>query len=269
MTQDVRTKGFEDLIQGKLDELERAEGVRVLYAVESGSRAWGFPSPDSDYDVRFVYVRELRDYLTLRPRRKDTIEWVVDETFDVCGWDLSKALQLAHKGNLFLFEWARSPVVYRRTVEWDKVWEVVRLYFSPKAAMHSYFGIAHNTNRDYLQGERVRYKKYLYALRPLLACAFIAEHGSQPPVAFAELVAAAAPESLRPAIGRLLAEKERMCEKDEAARIPEVDAFIADGLARYGRLADELDAGGPRLWEPLEEVFLSTLGLDDARWAGL
>ena len=264
MTRGACTHSFEDLIQEKLDELERTEGVRVLYAVESGSRAWGFPSPDSDYDVRFVYVRKLQDYLTLRPRRKDTIEWVVDETFDVCGWDLSKALQLAHKGNLFLFEWACSPVVYRKTAEWDKVWEVVQSYFNPKAAMHSYYGIAHNTNRDFLQGEQVRYKKYLYALRPLLACAFIAEHGSQPPVSFDELVAVAAPDDLRPAIDRLLAAKERMCEKDEAARIPEVDAFIADGLTRYGRIADELDAGGPHLWEPLEEVFLSILGLDDA-----
>ena len=88
--------------------------------------------------------------------------------------------------------------------------------------------------------------------------------GRSPPVSFDELVAVAAPDDLRPAIDRLLAEKERMCEKDEAARIPEVDAFIADGLTRYGRIADELDAGGPHLWEPLEEVFLSILGLDDA-----
>lgn len=260
----MKYQGFEgeaeDLIQMKLDEIERSEGIRILRAIESGSRAWGFTSPDSDYDVRFIYVRPLRDYLTLRPKRKDTIEWVVDETLDICGWDLSKALQLAHKGNLFLFEWATSPVVYRNTQTWDEVWEVVRPYFSPRAALHSYYGIAHNTNRDFLKGERVRYKKYLYALRPLLACKFIAERKEQPPVAFDELVRAAAPDALLPAIEELLAAKAHMNEKDEAPRIPAVDAFIEDALARYGEPPADWPKDDTRPWEPLEELFCNIVG---------
>ena len=262
----MRYQGYEGsaekLIQAKLDEIEAAENIRVLRAVESGSRAWGFASPDSDYDVRFIYVRTVPSYLTLRPRRKDTIEWVVDETLDICGWDLSKTLQLAHKGNLFLFEWATSPVVYRNTATWDEVWEVVRPYFSPVAALHSYYGIAYNTNRDFLQGETVRYKKYLYALRPLLACKFIAEHAAQPPVAFDELVAAAAPKELLPAIDQLLAAKTQMCEKDEGPRIPQVDAFVDDALARYAAPPATWPAEEKRRWEPLEEVFLKVLGLE-------
>lgn len=260
----MRYEDFEgeaaDLIQMKLDEIELSEGVRILRAIESGSRAWGFASPDSDYDVRFIYVRPLRDYLTLRPKRKDTIEWVVDETLDICGWDLSKALQLAHKGNLFLFEWATSPVVYRSTETWDELWEVVRAYFSPRAALYSYYGIAHNTNRDFLQGECVRYKKYLYALRPLLACKFIAERREQPPVAFDELVDAAAPAGLRPAIDELLAAKSQMNERDEAVRIPAIDAFIDDALMRYAKPPADWPEEETRSWEPLEELFCKVVG---------
>ena len=248
----------EALVQAQLDELERTEGVRVIRAIESGSRAWGFASPDSDYDVRFIYVRPLRDYLLLRPRRKDTIEWVVDETLDICGWDLSKALQLAHKGNLFFFEWAASQVVYRSLPEWDRVWEVARSYFSPKAALHSYHGIAHNTDREFLQGETVRYKKYLYALRPLLACKFIVERETQPPVDFNRLVEAVAPDDLLPAIDRLLEAKSHMCEKDEGPRIPQIDAFIVDGLTRYAQHpATWEDVKQP--WEPLEGLFFDII----------
>ncbi|MDO4796634.1 MAG: nucleotidyltransferase domain-containing protein [Coriobacteriales bacterium] len=260
----MQYKDFEgdatDLILSTLEEVERAQDVRVLYAVESGSRAWGFASPDSDYDVRFIYVRNERDYLTLKPRRKDTIEWVVDETLDVCGWDLSKTLQLAHKGNLFLFEWANSPVLYLTTKEWRGIWEVVRPYFSPKAAMHSYLGIAHNTNEEFLQGDRVRYKKYLYALRPLLACKHIAQQGTIPPVDFGELVASAADELLLPAIDELLAAKVTMSEKDEGPRIPDIDAFIASALKTYRQVANDLEAQS-HSWEPLENVFLNTLGV--------
>lgn len=263
----MRYEDFEgeaiDLIQMKLNEIERSEGVRILRAIESGSRAWGFASPDSDYDVRFIYVRPLRDYLTLRPKRKDTIEWVVDETLDICGWDLSKALQLAHKGNLFLFEWATSPVVYRSTETWDELWEVVRAYFSPRAALYSYYGIAYNTNRDFLQGERVRYKKYLYALRPLLACKFIAERREQPPVAFDKLVDAAAPCDLRPAIDELLAAKAQMNEKDEAARIPAIDAFVEDALMRYAKPPVDWPEDEARSWEPLEELFRKVIGVSE------
>ena len=262
----MRYKDYEgdatSLIQAELVRIEQAEGAEILYAVESGSRAWGYVSPDSDYDVRFVYVRPLRDYLTLKPRRKDTIEWVVDETLDICGWDLSKALQLAHRGNLFLFEWATSPVVYRSTPAWDAVWETVRPYFSCKAALHSYVGIAHNTERDFLQGEHVRYKKYLYALRPLLACKFIAEQHTQPPVAFSELMDSAAPYELKEPVAHLLAAKAHMSEKDEGPRIPEIDAFIAEALATYGQLATSLEEDAPMSWEPLEQVFRTTLGLE-------
>ena len=100
----------EELVRQKLEEIQEKEHVRVIHGVESGSRAWGFASPDSDYDVRFVYVRPLEYYLGLQPKA-DTLEWELDETLDINGWDLSKVLQHFHKSNATLFEWSQSPVV--------------------------------------------------------------------------------------------------------------------------------------------------------------
>lgn len=79
-------RNIEEVIQEKLREIELRENVKVLYAVESGSRAWGVASPDSDYDVRFIYVRNQKDYLRLDEVR-DVIEWQLDEVLDINGWD--------------------------------------------------------------------------------------------------------------------------------------------------------------------------------------
>lgn len=133
-------------IKEKLDEIERKEGVRILHAIESGSRAWGFVSPDSDYDVRFVYVRPKEDYLRLDEPR-DVIEWQLDEVLDINGWDLKKALLQFAKGNATLYEWSSSPIVYRTTDDWSKIKEVSKQYFSEKAAVYHYYGTANSTLR--------------------------------------------------------------------------------------------------------------------------
>ena len=101
-------------IKQKLLEIEQKEKVKILLAIESGSRAWGFASPDSDYDVRFIYVRPMKEYLRLN-EQKDTIEWQLDEVLDINGWDLNKALIQFRRGNATLFEWSNSPVVYYKS----------------------------------------------------------------------------------------------------------------------------------------------------------
>ncbi|GFH96592.1 hypothetical protein IMSAGC003_03151 [Lachnospiraceae bacterium] len=110
---------IENLINVKLDEIEEQENVKILHAVESGSRAWGFASPDSDYDVRFIYIRPMEYYLGLQ-KKKDFIDWELNEILDINGWDVSKALQHFHKSNATLFEWSNSPIVYRTTDEWER-----------------------------------------------------------------------------------------------------------------------------------------------------
>ena len=123
---------MKNIIIEKLKEIETAEQVRVLYAAESGSRAWGFASPDSDYDVRFIYAREPEAYLSILPKR-DVIEWQLDETLDISGWDIQKMFRLLLKSNPTLFEWASSPVVYQTTDDWERLRPVLNDAFSSKA----------------------------------------------------------------------------------------------------------------------------------------
>ena len=186
-------------INEKLDEIEAKENVHILHAIESGSRAWGFASPDSDYDVRFVYVRRKEDYLKLNEPR-DVIEWQLDEVLDINGWDLKKALLQFARGNATLFEWCGSPIVYRTTPEWKKITEVSKQYFSEKSAVYHYYGTANKTYHEYLTGNKVRYKKYFYALRPLMASMYIEEKHMAPPVLFDDLLKMDIPAELRTAI---------------------------------------------------------------------
>lgn len=111
---------MEELIKTNLREIEEKENVKILHCVESGSRAWGFASPDSDYDVRFIYVRPKEFYLRL-DKTRDVIEWQLDDTLDINGWDISKALSLLYKSNPTLFEWNSSPIVYKTTQEWEPI----------------------------------------------------------------------------------------------------------------------------------------------------
>jgi len=130
-------------ITQRLTEVEGRHGVRVLYAIESGSRAWGFPSPDSDYDVRFIYVHPRDWYLSVNEAR-DVIEEGVDEMdFDVAGWDLRKALRLFLKANPALWEWLVSPIVYRDDGgAARRLREIAKESYSPKALAHHYLSIA-------------------------------------------------------------------------------------------------------------------------------
>lgn len=241
-------------ISEKLNEIEEKEGVRILHAVESGSRAWGFASPDSDYDVRFVYVRPKEDYLRL-DAQKDVIEWQLDEVMDINGWDLKKALKQFVKGNAILFEWSGSPIVYRTTEEWSRIREVSKQYFSEKSAVYHYYGMANSTLQEYLLGDTVRYKKYFYALRPLLAAQYIERYHKAPPVLFAELLKMEISQELRAAIDELLEIKKRTTEKEENPQLPVIKNFIETETARQREIAGRLPDDHNQDWEELNRVF--------------
>lgn len=122
---------MEQTIVRKLREIEKNERIHIILAVESGSRAWGFPSTDSDYDVRFIYIRQKEDYLRLEKTR-DVIELPLDGILDINGWDLQKTLRLFHKSNPTLFEWFSSPIVYMETPFADTFRTMMGNYFSTK-----------------------------------------------------------------------------------------------------------------------------------------
>lgn len=246
-------------INEKLDEIERKESVRILHAVESGSRAWGFASPDSDYDVRFIYVRPKEDYLRLDEPR-DVIEWQLDEVLDINGWDLKKALGQFAKGNATLFEWSGSPVVYRTTEEWSRIKDVSKQYFSEKAAVYHYYGTANSTLQGYLLGDMVRYKKYFYALRPLLAARYIEENHTAPPVLFDDLLKMELPVDLKKAIDELLEAKKRTTEAEENPQMPVIIEFIKSETERQKHIADDLKDDHNKDWTALNRLFVEMIG---------
>lgn len=255
-------RNIEQEIREKLKEIEQKENVKVLYAVESGSRAWGVASPDSDYDVRFIYVRKKEDYLRLEEVR-DVIEWQLDEVLDINGWDLKKALCHFHKGNATLFEWCNSPVVYVTTPEWDMIYKVGKKYFSEKTALYHYYGTARSTYEGYLTEENVKYKKYVYALRPLLACRYIEEKHEIPPVLFEELKQLQLPDMLQESVDKMLVMKGRSGEKEMLPQIPDIIEFIIAELERIAAIAKEKYDDREKDWEALNDVFrriLETVG---------
>lgn len=245
-------------IEEKLLEIEEQEQVKILLAVESGSRAWNVASPDSDYDVRFVYVRRKKDYLRLEEVR-DTIEWQLDDVLDINGWDLKKALVQFHKSNATLFEWSNSPIVYKMTEEWKKVYSVARDYFSMKSAVYHYYGIANSTYCQFLQEEQVKYKKYFYALRPLFACKYIEAHHCPPPVLFADFLNDEVPAALRDGIEELLELKKQSGEKEKNDQIPVIREFIRDELQIQKALVESMTDDRKKDWEALNAVFCEIL----------
>ena len=215
-----------------LADLERRHDVGVLFACESGSRGWGFASPDSDYDVRFIYVNRLSWYLTIDVGR-DVIEQPISGELDVSGWDLRKALQLLRDSNPTLLEWLRSPIVYRQDATWTaRLRTLAEQGFSPVRGYHHYVSMARKNLREHLYGEVVRYKKYLYVLRPLLAARWIRDGRGVPPMRFADLVAATMTEAGVVAdVDALLEIKMRAGEAATSVRWVGIHDFIERELA--------------------------------------
>lgn len=251
---------IEELVRMKIKEIEAKENIRVLHVIESGSRAWGLASPDSDYDVRFIYVRDRNFYLSLR-ENKDFIDWELNEVLDINGWDIKKVLQHFHKSNATLFEWSNSPVVYYTTDEWKKLYdEVAGQYFACKSSMYHYYGTANKNYHEYLMEDLVKYKKYFYVLRPILACKWIEEKKCPPPVLFDELFDSVLEEDMKPVIADLLAKKVQMSESDKAPKIEKVNQYVEEKLIYYKNLLEGMDDDRNPDWEPLEEVFKKVIG---------
>ncbi len=247
-----------EIIQQKLNEIEAREGVRILHCAESGSRAWGFASPDSDYDVRFIYVRPLEDYLRLEKTR-DVIEWQLDETLDINGWDLQKALRLLHKSNPTLFEWNSSPIVYRTTDAWRRISDVIDGYFLEKSGLYHYLSTAKKNYREYLQGETVKLKKYFYVLRPILACRWILAERTPPPMLFSTLMDKYLDDDLRPDVQTLLRMKTETPEIGEGRRMDRINDYLERSIEEIGVRIAALPPEKPRSWEELDRLFLAVL----------
>lgn len=247
-------------IRQQLVRIEQEESVRILYACESGSRAWGFPSKDSDYDVRFLYVHEPDWYLSVFDRR-DVIERSIDDLLDVSGWDLRKALQLFRKSNPPLLEWLQSPIVYlEQTGTADAIRALADFAFSPKACTFHYLHMARGNYRDYLQGAEVKSKKYFYVLRPLLACAWIERFGTLPPMAFDTLKEELIPPGeLRTAVDELVKRKKSGAELKAEPRIAVINSYLEQQIQHFEHIAPQMASPGESVDDRLDPLFRSVL----------
>ncbi|RYU78330.1 nucleotidyltransferase domain-containing protein [Hymenobacter persicinus] len=217
-------------IRAALTGLEATHGIRVLYACESGSRAWGFPSPDSDFDVRFIYCHPAAWYLTLDDG-PDTLNFPVDELLDLGGWELRKALRLLRASNAAPFEWLQSPVVYHQALDFaPRLRPLLPRAFNLRAGLHHYLGLVRRGLETDLTAESVRLKRLFYALRSALAAHWIRLRQSVPPMDFGSL-AAVLPAELRAEVQLLLAQKAQAVDKATVALTPGLRAFLEQEYA--------------------------------------
>ncbi|MBF0411307.1 MAG: nucleotidyltransferase domain-containing protein [Desulfamplus sp.] len=218
-------------IESRLRQIEQDESVHIFYACESGSRAWGFPSADSDYDVRFLYVHDPDWYLSIDDKR-DVIERKITDLIDISGWELRKALKLLRKSNPPLLEWLNSPIVY---LQLPHIVEQIKLlmpeYYSPKSCMYHYLHMAEGNFRVYLKDEIVWVKKYFYVLRPILACKWIESGYGVVPMEFDKLINELIDDNeLKNAVNKLLWRKKEGQELDREPKIAVISDFIESEL---------------------------------------
>ena len=227
---------FRAEILHRLHKAEIEHDVTILYACESGSRAWGFASPDSDYDVRFIYAHKPDWYLAFDvERRRDVIEYPIVDEIDCGGWDMKKAMHLFCRTNGALLEWFKSPIKYIERGEFASGMRALENQAVNRTALcYHYSHMARGNAREYLFKDQARLKKYFYVLRPLLAIRYLEAFDQPPPIEFQTLVDEVAPASIRPAIEQLLELKARTSELGLGPPIHEINRFITVELERHG-----------------------------------
>ncbi|WP_028103329.1 nucleotidyltransferase domain-containing protein [Pseudoduganella violaceinigra] len=225
-------------IMRRLAAAEAEHNVRILLAVESGSRAWGFASPNSDFDVRFIYAHESDWYLAVDlEERRDVIEYEIVDDIDLNGWDVRKALRLFRRSNPAFVEWIQSPILYRSHGGFAQgARELLPTVYSCENGIYHYRSMAKTNYRGYLKAEMVPLKKYFYVLRPLLAVRWLERYGTAAPIEFDKMLHLLEGETeLLDAIAVLLEKKKAAPEMGLSEPVPCLNRFIEAELARLDR----------------------------------
>lgn len=233
---EIRTK-----ISNHLREIEKQYHVKILFAVESGSRAWGFASKDSDWDVRFIYVHEPEWYYHIE-EQKDTIEQMFPDEVDASGWDLKKALRLFKRSNPSFFEWIHSPIIYEMDETFiDEIKKMEDEYFDADKAMFHYNHIYKKHNDRYITENGLPLKRFLYYLRGILVCKWLSDKGTVPPVRFSELVdATIEDENIKKKIEHLLEQKKQSKEHNLEPVDEELFTWAENWAEYYNQKVEKL-----------------------------
>ncbi len=217
----------------RIKKAEEEHNIKVLYAIESGSRAWGFASPNSDYDVRFIYIHPTDYYLTIDlEEQRDVIDYEIIDEIDINGWDIRKALKLLLKSNPSLIEWLHSPIVYVKDNEFfSEMHQILKKIYSLKSVIYHYRSMALGNYLKYLQKEQILLKKYFYVLRPLLAVQWVEKYAEIPPIKFDKLC------TLLPEDGEIITEINSLLAQK---KISNEECFIEPSKILHKFIEDEL-----------------------------
>ncbi len=247
----------------ELEKVEQDQNIKILLAVESGSRGWGFESTDSDYDVRFIYIYPPDCYLSISNKR-DVIEYPINNLLDVSGWDIRKALNLFRKSNPSLFEWLRSPIIYIEKYDFaENLRKLSSEFFSPKTCLYHYLHMANGNYRNYLVKDMVRTKKYFYVLRPILACLWIEKHDTFPPMEFEKLMNDSLENGdIKSEINKLLERKRAGEEFDKQPKIEVINQYLENKLNHFTQLIKQFKKVSIPNIEILDNLFRKTLEYD-------
>lgn len=243
-------------ILSHLKDVEQQYDIKVLYAVESGSRAWGFHSEESDWDVRFIYVHKLNWYLKVNEGR-DVIEEINDDNVDLVGWDLRKTLRLLQKSNPSLMEWLNSPIIYYADDDFLSQMKILETrYFNPIKIMYHYESLYIKHDKRYLQNAAYPLKRFLYYLRGVLACRWLEEYATLPPVLFSDLVNTIVKEDcIYDKINNLLDLKKKSKENDKKE--------VESELVEYAKYWADYYEQKMKDFHPEKNVITDTKDLDD------
>lgn len=223
-------------ILNKLSELEKQKNVKVLYACESGSRAWGFPSPDSDFDARFIFIKPKDAYLSI-VESDGQIGYPVDDVFDISGWDLQKTLKLIRKCNATPLEWLQSPIIYKEVPDFkEDLWEICQEYFNPKVLLYHYLGIAKGALSKTDKEGNLSVKKFFYVIRPVLSALWIQQYQTIAPMNINKL-STLLPVNLKDLLKELILLKAKTDESMEF-KTP----FVLESYIKYEMISLELAA---------------------------
>jgi uncharacterized protein len=244
----------------KLGEIEKENNIKILFAVESGSRGWGFASKDSDYDARFIYIHPTSWYLSIE-EKKDFIEFPINDLLDINGWDIKKALLLYKKSNPPLLEWLSSPIVYMDNYSIvQKMRDLLPGYFSPVPTIYHYLHIAKNKYEEIMSTDQVKIKRYFYILRPVLACMWIEKNNTMPPMEFYKLMAEQQLDgTLINEINKLLEKKTAGLEIDIEPKSPVIVDFLKNKLDHFDQYLKTVRKEKISDYDPLNALFRETL----------
>lgn len=250
---------FEE-IKKELSRIEERNEIKILYAVESGSRAWGFASTDSDWDVRYLYIHKLDWYLKIDDL-KDSQEKILPNDLDLSGWELKKALKLFRKSNPPMLEWLRSPIVYTEKYGTaESLRELGEKFFNLKSCMYHYLSMAKGSFKEFLQRDVIKTKKYFYVLRPILACDWIKETNTFPPTEFQKLIdSQVKDENIKTEIAELLKRKIAGDELKQEPKIEIINEFLEKKIEFFNKFVNEIEPNEKPKTILLDKLFKETI----------